>query len=448
MVENLMLDPRFQYALHTTSFEEQPLSDKTLSRFRARCYEHETQNGVDLYRGCIKDLGGKIAKIMKIDGRVRRMDSMMIEANIRLLSRMELIYTCISRLVIHILKSGDGIPAELKPYADPDDFNRVFYYQRNADAEAILRKLLADSELLLLTCGADYESDAEHINFSRCLNEQTIIDDGIRRLRTKEERGQNSTFLQNPSDPEATYRVKSGKGHHGYVANLEESVGSNGSVVTDYRYEQNIYSDSQFLQDSISSMEKQEEEIVLITDGSYGGGANTELCAEKNVKLITTALIGTDANDAHADFEFNEDGTELLKCAAGHSPKRCAYIKSSGQCNVSFERGQCANCPHQKQCNPKLGKTVASLTTSKNASERAKHKRYMQGDEFKDYARIRNGAETVPSNLRNNYDLDKLPRGKQRGKFFFGSKIGALNFKKLFNFRQGRGNYAQNPVLT
>lgn len=27
VVENLMLDPRYQYALHTTSFEEQPISD-------------------------------------------------------------------------------------------------------------------------------------------------------------------------------------------------------------------------------------------------------------------------------------------------------------------------------------------------------------------------------------------------------------------------------------
>ena len=31
MVENLMLDSRYQYALHTTSFKEQPLSDKSLS---------------------------------------------------------------------------------------------------------------------------------------------------------------------------------------------------------------------------------------------------------------------------------------------------------------------------------------------------------------------------------------------------------------------------------
>lgn len=33
MVESLALDVRFQYARHTTSFEEQPLSDKMLRRF-------------------------------------------------------------------------------------------------------------------------------------------------------------------------------------------------------------------------------------------------------------------------------------------------------------------------------------------------------------------------------------------------------------------------------
>ena len=41
IVENLMLDIHYQYALHTTSYEEQPLSDKSLSRFRKRCYEYE-----------------------------------------------------------------------------------------------------------------------------------------------------------------------------------------------------------------------------------------------------------------------------------------------------------------------------------------------------------------------------------------------------------------------
>lgn len=80
--------------------------------------------------------------------------------------------------------------------------------------------------------------------FIRCLSEQTIVENEKRRLCTKEDGTMNSTSLQNPSDPEATFRTKAGKNHRGYVANLEESVGRNGSVVTDYAYEQNIHSDN------------------------------------------------------------------------------------------------------------------------------------------------------------------------------------------------------------
>ena len=100
IVENLMLDLHLQYALHTISFAEQPISDKTLSRFRKRCYDYETLHGVNLYHDCVKDLSSKIAKIMKLNGRIPRMDSMIIESNIRFLSCMELIYTCISKLVV------------------------------------------------------------------------------------------------------------------------------------------------------------------------------------------------------------------------------------------------------------------------------------------------------------------------------------------------------------
>ena len=80
IVENLMLDLHLQYALHTTSFEEQPISDKTLSRFRSRCYNYETTHGIDLYHDCVKDLSSKIAKLMNLSGRIKRMDSMMIES--------------------------------------------------------------------------------------------------------------------------------------------------------------------------------------------------------------------------------------------------------------------------------------------------------------------------------------------------------------------------------
>jgi len=72
---------------------------------------------------------------------------------------------------------------------------------------------------------------------------------------------------------------------------------------------------------------------------------------------------------------------------------------------------------------------------------------HIQGEEGKNFAKFRNGVETIPSILRRIYHADSLPRGKTRGRLFFGFKIGTLNSKKLFTYRTGSGWYAQNPVI-
>ncbi len=448
MVENLMLDFRIQYALHTTSFEEQPLSDKTLSRFRKRCYDYETLYNKDLYHDCVKDLSAAIAKLMGISGKVRRMDSMMIESNIRKLSRLELVYTCISKLAVRLGKNGGpALPEELNHYTDPSDYNNVIYHQRSTTVDSRMGQLLTDADKFLELCRADGHDSTEHDLLVRCMSEQTLVEHGTRRLRTKQDGGMNASILQNPSDPEATFRSKAGKEHRGYAANLEESVGTHGSVVTEYQYEQNTHSDSEFIKDHLKKMEPQAEQTKIITDGAYSGTENTRLAADKNVELLTTSLTGKAAPDILADFEFNEEGTKVIKCPAGNAPKSCTYMKTSSQCHVSFYRDQCSSCPLKDQCRPKIYKRVAKVITSKAAHERAKIQRAMKSEEYKNYARLRNGVETIPANIRRNYHLEKLPRGKQRGKFFFGAKIAALNFKKLFNFMKGLGRYAPNPVI-
>ncbi len=197
------------------------------------------------------------------------MDSIMIESNIRFLSRMELIYTCISKLVVYLSKNHPNkISRQLEHYADLNDYNRIFYHQRNDDMDAIIQTLLTDSECLLELCKTDFEEVTEYQLFVRCLSEQTVVENEKRRLRTKEDGTMNSSALQNPSDPDATYRNKSGKHYRDYAANIEETVGKNGSVVTDYQFDKNTHTDSHFLQESLSQMEKSKEEIILITDGS------------------------------------------------------------------------------------------------------------------------------------------------------------------------------------
>lgn len=448
LVENLMLDLHLQYALHTTSFSEQPLSDKTLSRFRKRCYDYETLHNEDLYHDCVKDLSQSIQRIMKINGRVRRMDSMMIESNIRKLSRVELLYTCVARLVGTIYKKDENaIPESFKHYADPNDFNQVMYHQRSTQTEDRLEKILADADSLLSLCTEKYDSLTEYDLLVRCLSEQTLVEEGKRRLRTRKDGSLNSHVLQNPSDPDATFREKAGKEHRGYAANLEETVSPEGSVITDYQYDQNTRSDSSFLKDHLKQMDRNDEPVLLVTDGAYYGDENVKLAADKNVELVTTSLTGAATPDIFADFEFSEDGKKVLRCPAGHEPRTCCYRNSNEKCYISFPVSCCEQCPHRKDCNPHIHKQTASLNLSMKGRNRARMQRTMKEDNYKAYARLRNGVETVPSNLRNNFHLEKLPRGKQRSKFFFGSKVAALNFRKLFNYRKGLSQYAQNPVF-
>ena len=238
----------------------------------------------------------------------------------------------------------------------------------------------------------------------RCLSEQTIVEEASRRLRTKEDGGFHSGMLQNPSDPDATYRAKAGKEYQGYVANLEEIVGKNGTVITGYQLEQNNYSDSQFLKDSLDRTDIQEEESILITDGAYSGKENHDLAAEKNIRLVNTDLSGKPIDDILADFVFDDAGTKVLKCPAGYEPKSCGYTgDKSRQFHVSFQREQCANCPNKERCKAKIHKRVSSVTVSVKSHERAKQQRFMGTEEFRNFFKIRNGVETLPSLLRRQY---------------------------------------------
>ena len=450
VVENLMLDVHYQYALHTTSYEEQPLSDKTLSRFRRRCYEYERLNGVDLFHDCVCDLSGKIAKMMGITSRIKRMDSLMVEANIRNLSRIELLYACVARLVQYHHKNQTGVDlAGLEHYLAPDDRNRVIYHSRHVDVEVRTTEIISDAERLIEQCQDVCSGIEAYQLLRRCIEEQTISGNGTRRLRNKGEESPKPTSLQNPTDPEATFSAKAGKKHIGYVANIVETVSSGGSVIVDYQYEQNIYSDSHFLSDHLDQLPSQKTPAILVMDGAYSGQMHRDAAAEKNVKLINTSLKGTPVPDIYADFEISEDGKQILRCPIGNKPIRCKYISTSNQVKAYFPNESCSQCPHLEHCHPKLRKCSSLIVLSRSAIGRANQQRLIAAEDFRNWKRIRNGVEAIPAILRNCYHVDEMPvRGKIPGKFFFGAKISAVNFKKLLRQRRGLYCCPHNPLLT
>lgn len=107
----------------------------------------------------------------------------------------------------------DKLPERLRHYPDPNDYNRIFYHQRNDDMEEIIHTLLNASDSLLALCETDYEEATEYLLFARCcLSDQMVVESEKRLLRTKVDGTMNSKALQNPSDPNITYRNKAAQG--------------------------------------------------------------------------------------------------------------------------------------------------------------------------------------------------------------------------------------------
>lgn len=58
-----------------------------------------------------------------------------------------------------------------------------------------MKQLLSDADKLLALCESDYNDSTEYDLFVRCLSEQTIVENGKRTLRTKEDGGMNSSMM-------------------------------------------------------------------------------------------------------------------------------------------------------------------------------------------------------------------------------------------------------------
>ena len=329
----------------------------------ARCYAYEEMTGIDLIHDCIVKLSSSMAAMMKLNTGMRRMDSLMVASNIKKMSRLELLYTSVANLARRMKKLEDpALPEEFLPYTEEGDHNKVLYHNRSEDTDSKTEQVLKDAALILSACGSRYDEYSEYQLLIRAIKEQTKSDaNGNLTLKGKHD-GMDSNTMQNPADPDATYRKKSGEEHRGYIANVVEVTDDHhNSITVDYQYKKNNYSDSQFLKDYIERQPEGGSPAVLTTDVGYCGMEKHQLAERKNITLVTTDLKGAEVSDHWADFEFNEDGTKLLQCAAGHEPKSSVYDKNTQKCKVSFPLNVCRNCPYHDQCHPTEHKRVATI---------------------------------------------------------------------------------------
>ena len=434
LMDSICCDTRFQYALHTTSFSEQPISDRTFSRFRERLYNYEVTTGIDLLKEEMKSLSNTYAKYLNLNSSLKRMDSLMIASNCKRMSRLEIIYTVVANTVKLLDRLGENelIPTDMVHYLNPDDHNDVIYHSKNEDVTDRLTTAITDAgRIRNIMSGDEWLEFSEYQLLSRVLCEQAQEEtNGSLKAKSKSEIQPDS--LQNPSDPDATYRSKAGKDHKGYVGNIVETVGENGcTLISDVSYEKNSHSDSAFCKEYLNSHNDQLIETML-ADGAYSGTENSCLAKEKNVELITTALTGRQPDTIMAEFELSVEGKEVLHCPMNHQPIKNSYYNNTEMCRAVFSKESCKDCPNRSKCKVKIQNKTAVVMVSSKMIERARYLKKISSEEYLKLTRKRNGVEGIPSVLRRKYDVDNIPvRGLLRSKTFFLFKVGAYNIRKL-----------------
>lgn len=436
LIESILFDIRYQYALHTINSQEQPVNEHSFRRFRQRVLRYKEETGIDLIDEEFKHLTTVMGKFMRLNPEIKRMDSMMVASHCKSMSRLELIYQ-VNANAIHLLhKNGrdDLIPSELKHYLESDDLNKVIYYSKSDELSSRLIKVISELELLLNAMEEkEWAGFSEYQMLCRVKEEQCSQNENGKTM-PKENKEISTNSLQNPSDPDATFRRKAGKSHKGYVANITETIGENGdSLITGISVEQNTHSDIEFCREYLESRPENAEHETLITDGAYGSEENFKLAEKKNVELVATALTGVLPDQIYADFKMNEEGNCIIKCPAGHAPIHQNYNNKTEMCRAVMAAECCANCPYHDKCHPKKQKNSFVVNVSKKKIHRAKYMQKISTEEYIKISRLRNAVEGIPSVLRRKFRIDEIPVfGLMRTTFYIQIKVIAYNFGKFF----------------
>jgi hypothetical protein len=420
----LMFDIRYQYALHTTSFQEQPVSKNSLTNFRAAVYSYNQEHGVDLIQEEIESHAQQFSKLLKIEGKTIRMDSLMVSSSCRKLSRLEIIYSTVRRLIKVI--DQNRLAENFKPYLEEDHYNDTIYRSRDKDLNSKIKRVLKDGLRLhhLYRKNKEISKTEEFKLLSRMLKEQT------RKGSIKSSKTISPDSLQNPTDPDATYRKKGKKKHLGYTVNLVEKFDAKNRMITGYDLKKNTYSDQKFAQDTIIKLTVEKDETTLLVDGTYYSEDIAKKAEVKGIKMVPTNLVGGGKNSNSAKFEIDEKEHLVKKCPSGHKPIHSTF--KEGSYRAHFNQKHCSHCPLRKDCSVVKQKKSYLFKVSETKLHRSQLIAKMGTSKYQDLARKRAGIEGIPSTLRRRYKIDHLPvRGEVRSKVWLGFKISAINCKRL-----------------
>jgi len=428
-------DYRVQYALGITDFEKQRLCINTVTNFRNRLCAYEEQTGEDLLQQEVDALTEELIKVSEMDTSLARQDSMMVSANCKKMNRLELIYTVNANMTKALLQTDKAlIPASCQHYLEEKDKSKQLYRLKKEKVDSKLEQLLNESLKLYDAVPENLQDTQAFQNLGRLLDEQTRqADKGIIPLENKEI---SPDSLQNPSEPDATFRRKGNKEHTGYVLNTVEARDEEKqmSIIIYHEEQQNIISDVELGQNALDAGLNGVKEIV--NDGAYYSAETVKKAAERGIEMSFSALNGRKVEDecfGVNEFVIDPVTHAVSLCPAKQKPAFSAYDAEKELYHAKFAKETCALCTLFHACPVKEQVKFNSLRFTEKKLQVDICRSKLGDERHKELADFRAGVEGVPSVLRRAYNIDHIPvRGLLRRGIWVHSKIMAFNFKSFF----------------
>jgi hypothetical protein len=415
---------------------------KTFTNFRRRLLEHEEETGQDLLHEVFQDHRNYLQNEFEIDASTQRMDSTFIEANIKHLSRIDLIATVIHNFlddlggeIVQDLPAGmDDFAAtenlELSYELEPDEVDStmntliehaawlVDRFEDDPDyavleSYAHLQQVL-DEQCYRIPALDDEDTDSDDTDddasppgdespgwepitsFSSGADDDRDSDPNHVGLKESDEVSSGS--IQNPHDTDATYRQKGGTASCGYKANVAETCAGDNPfrLITTIRVATNNTDDAELLRDDVPALPIETGLTDLLVDGGYTHKEVEACCDEQGITQHFTGLTGQGPPDealSLADAEW--DGHRMVACPAGHDPFEQRYKAESGRISGRMDAEFCEGCPLKEACFVQEQQKFYSYGFYERKLELAHRRKRMDDPAEEEFLNLRAGAESL-----------------------------------------------------
>jgi hypothetical protein len=271
LYENFHFNYLYQKALGVEDINQFSFSIRTLYNFRLSLVEYEKENDKDLYSSIFKEGRDRIISELGLKTGIQRTDSVMIGANIKRMSRFTLFHKVLSNLVKELLNCKEIVSDELKELVSEEE-DAAYYRLTKKQVEEKLKDLVN-----FLYVHVERWKNHKEINktsayliASRLLEEQCNVINPTK-VDLKEPQDIAGGSLQNPIDPDATYRLKREEKHHGYSVHGTEICDPENKiqVITAIETVKNNVDDAKVLSETLSILKEETNIKMIIADGGF-----------------------------------------------------------------------------------------------------------------------------------------------------------------------------------